>query len=250
MKILIKTPEQISGIRKSCALAKKTLDFIQPFIMPGISTAQINRKINEFITSHDAKSACLGYNGFPAESCTSLNEVVCHGIPSEQTILNEGDIIKIDVTTILNGYFGDTCRTFTVGHVNKRVKKLIEATEDCLRIGINQVKPDNYFQNIGYQITSYARLLKYGVIHQFCGHGTGLFFHEAPQIVFFEQKKNQGEKMKPGMIFTIEPMISEGSSDIIIDEIDHWTARTKDGKLAAQFEHTVLVTETGVEILT
>ena len=247
--IIIKNSEQIEGIRKSCYLAAQTLDFAGQFVQPDVSTGFINAKIEEFILSHGAIPATKGYNGYPESSCISLNEVVCHGVPSKQTILKEGDILNIDVTTILGGYYGDTSRMFTVGEISPEAKSLIKATKHCLDLGIQQVKPGNYFGNIGFVINRYARAKGYSVVYEFCGHGVGIRFHEAPNVDH-TARKNTGQQMKQGMIFTIEPMINQGKPSTDIDKKDGWTARTVDRKLSAQFEHTVLVTPTGFEILT
>ncbi len=247
--IIIKTPEQIEGIRKSCQLAAKTLDFAEQFVKIGVSTAYIDEKIEEFILSNNAIPAPKGYNGFPKASCISPNNVVCHGIPSPNTILAEGDIINIDITTILNGFYGDTSRMFALGKISSEAQNLIIATTHCLNLGIEQVKPGNYFGNIGFVINRYAKAKGFSVVYEFCGHGVGLYFHEEPQVDH-TSRRNSGSKMKPGMIFTIEPMINQGKPKTSIDRFDGWTARTVDSKLSAQFEHTVLVTETGFEVLT
>jgi methionyl aminopeptidase len=248
-EIIIKTPEQIDGIRKSSQLAAQALDFAEQFVKAGVSTGFIDDKIEEFILSNGAIAATKGYNGYPKSSCISLNEVVCHGIPSEQTILKDGDILNIDVTTILNGYYGDTSRMFTVGEISAAAEKLIETTKHCINLGIQQVIPGNYFGNIGFVINRFAKAKGYSVVYEFCGHGVGLDFHEEPQVDH-ASRRNTGPKMKPGMIFTIEPMINQGRAGTKIDKHDHWTARSVDNKLSAQFEHTILVTETGYEVLT
>ncbi|MBN2637331.1 MAG: type I methionyl aminopeptidase [Prolixibacteraceae bacterium] len=248
-EIIIKTKEQIDGIRKSSQLAAMALDFAGRFVKAGVSTGFIDKKIEEFIISHGAIPATKGYNGYPKSSCISINEVVCHGIPSETTILKDGDILNIDITTILNGYYGDTSRMFTVGEVSKEAEELISATLHCLNLGIEQVKPGNYFGNIGFVISRYAKAKGYSVVYEFCGHGVGISFHEEPQVDH-ASRKNTGLKMRPGMTFTIEPMINQGKSHTTIDKRDGWTARTIDNKLSAQFEHTILVTETGYEVLT
>lgn len=247
--IIIKTPEQIEGIRKSCRLAAQTLDYAAQFVKAGITTEFIDDKIEEFIREHKAIPATKGYNGYPKSSCISLNEVVCHGIPSTKTVLKEGDILNIDITTILDGYYGDTSRMFTVGEITTGAKQLIEVTRHCLDLGIQQVKPGNYFGNIGFVISRYAKAKGYSVVYEFCGHGVGLEFHEEPQVDH-TSRRNKGPKMKPGMIFTIEPMINQGRASTSIDKSDGWTARTVDNKLSAQFEHTILVTPTGFEVLT
>ena len=247
--IIIKNKQQIDGIRKSSQLAGQALVYIEPFVKPGVTTSFLDLKIEEFITGHGAIPAPKGYNGFPKSSCISLNEVVCHGIPSDDVVLKDGDILNIDVTTILDGFYGDTSRMFTIGDVAQEALELIEVTKHCLDLGLQQVFPDNYFGNIGFVINRYAKAKGYAVVYEFCGHGVGLDFHEAPQVDH-AARKNSGEKMKPGMIFTIEPMINMGKASTVIDKNDGWTARTVDNKLSAQFEHTVLVTNTGFEVLT
>lgn len=248
-KIIIKTPEQIEGIRKSAHLAAKTLDYAEQFVKEGVSSDFIDEKIEEFIRSNNAIPAPKGYNGFPKASCISPNNVICHGIPSSDTILKNGDILNIDITTILDGYYGDTSRMFTVGEISTAADRLIETTLHCLDLGIEQVKPGNRFGNIGFVIQRYAKAKGYSVVYEFCGHGVGLEFHEEPQVDH-ASRRNSGPEMKPGMIFTIEPMINQGKPKASIDRNDGWTARTVDNKLSAQFEHTILVTETGYEVLT
>jgi methionyl aminopeptidase len=248
-EIIIKSPEQIEGIRKSSRLAAQTLAFIEEFVQPGVSTGFLDQKIEEYILSFGAKPAPKGYNGFPKASCISPNEIVCHGIPSIETFLKNGDIVNIDITTILDGYYGDTSKMFAIGQISQESQTLIEVTKHCLDLGILQVKPGNYFGNIGYVISRYARANGFSVVFEFCGHGVGLNFHEAPQVDH-TARKNTGDKMKPGMIFTIEPMINQGGPSTVIDKKDGWTARTIDKKLSAQFEHTILVTNNGFEVLT
>lgn len=251
MEIIIKNEEQINGIRLSCQLAANALRFVKNEIKEGASTQKINEISEEFIRDHGAIPAPLNYHGFPKAICTSINEVICHGIPSESDVLKNGDIINIDVTTILNGYYGDTSTMFAVGEISEDAKRLIETTEKCLEIGISQVKPESPFYKIGESITQYAHSKGFSVVYQFCGHGTGIHFHEEPQINHaYNTRMKDMRKMKPGMIFTIEPMLNQGVSEAIIDSEDKWTVRTKDGKLSAQYEHTVLVTKDRFEILT
>lgn len=248
-EIIIKTAEQIEGIRKSSQLAGNTLKFISDYVKEGVNTLYLDNLIEEYMRDNGAIPATLGYHGYPKSSCISLNNVICHGIPNEKTILKEGDILNIDVTTILDDYFGDTSTMFTIGDITNQAAKLVEDTEHALYLGIEQVKPDNYFGNIGFAIGRFAKARKYGVVYEFCGHGIGLEFHEEPQVEHISHR-NSGEIMKPGMIFTIEPMINMGKARAVIDENDGWTARTIDNKLSAQFEHTILVTKDGYEILT
>lgn len=247
--IIIKTKEQIEGILKSSQLAANTLDYAAQFVQEGTSTEYIDNKIEEYILSHNAIPATKGYNGYPKSSCISLNEVVCHGIPSSKTILKKGDILNIDITTILDGFYGDTSRMFSVGKISEEAEELITTAKHCLDLGIDQVKPGNYFGNIGFVIHRYARSKKFSVVYEFCGHGVGIKFHEAPQVDH-AARRNSGAVMKPGMIFTIEPMINQGKPSTRIDKFDGWTARTVDSKLSAQFEHTILVTPTGYHVLT
>ena len=248
-KIVIKTPEQIEGIRRSAKLAAKTLDFAEQFVQEGVNTESIDDKIEEFIRSHGAIPATKGYNGYPKSSCISPNNIICHGIPSKNTILKKGDILNIDITTILDGYYGDTSRMFAIGNVSNEAEELMDVSWHCLNLGIEQVKPGNRFGNIGFVIQRYAKAQGYSVVYEFCGHGVGLEFHEEPQVDH-AARRNTGLEMKPGMIFTIEPMINQGKPKAIIDKNDGWTARTIDNKLSAQFEHTILVTNTGCEVLT
>lgn len=247
--IRIKNPKQIELIRKSCRLAALSLRHVEQYVLPGVSTEEINNKAEQFIRDHGGIPASLNYRDFPKAVCTSLNEVICHGVPSGDVILKEGDILNVDIATILDGYFGDNCKMYTVGEVSENAKRLIRVTKECLEVGIRQVRPDNYFGNIGYEINKYATAHGYSVVWQFCGHGVGVHYHEEPNVSHIANE-NSGPKMKPGMIFTIEPMINEGVADSLVDEADGWTARTADGKLSAQFEHTVLVTKDGVEVLT
>lgn len=257
--MIIKNKKQIAGIQKSCELAANTLKYIKQFIKIGVSTLELNDLCDEYIRKNGGISACIGYKGqpknlgedqpiYPKSVCISLNEVICHGIPSEYK-LKDGDIFNIDVTTIVNGYYGDTSTMFSVGNISEDAKKILRIAKKCLEIGIDQVRPSNYIGNIGYEIGKYANSQKVGVVLHFCGHGVGLNFHESPQILHYEIEKNRGERMVPGAIFTIEPMINLGSPDVKVLE-DGWTAVTVDNKLSAQFEHTILVTERGYRILT
>ncbi len=249
MGIIIKNEEQIDGIRRSSHLAANTLIMIKDYVQEGVSTERLDQIIEEYMRDHGAIPATLGYNGYPKSSCISLNDVVCHGIPSEQTILKPGDILNIDVTPILNGFYGDTSKMFTVGEVSQQAQDLIDVTKHCLDLGIQQVKPKNPLGNIGFMIGRYAKAKGYSVVYEFCGHGVGIDFHEEPQVEH-SSRRNSGPRLREGMIFTIEPMINIGKPKVEIDEEDGWTARTIDGQLSAQFEHTVLVTSTGVEVLT
>lgn len=253
--IFIKTEKQIAGIRASSKLAAQTLEYIKPFVKPGVSTLDLDVLIGKFIKDNGATSATLGYKGsspkhapFPSNCCISLNEVVCHGI-ADSTLIKEGDLVGIDVTTILNGYYGDTATTIPVGKVSEDAEHLLKVAEKCLEIGIKYVKPGAMTGEIGHAIYSYAMLQGCTVVEAFCGHGVGLQFHEAPQICHVAEK-HDGVVMFEGMTFTVEPMLCLNGPDVVIDEKDGWTVRTQDGGLSAQFEHTLLVTKKGFEILT
>lgn len=248
MQIILKNATQIEGIKKSSQLARKTLQFIKDFVVEGQNTLKINNIIEQYIRDNNAIPATINYRGYQHASCISINDVICHGIPKEDVILQNGDIVKIDVTTILNGYFGDTCMVYMVGEPSEDALKIMEAGKEALNIGIAECYPENYIGNIGYKIGSFARKNKLGVVYQFCGHGVGVNFHEKPDVVF-DAPRNSGFKLRPGMTFTIEPMINEGKPQAKVDK-DKWTARTVDGKLSVQYEHTVLITEDGVEVLT
>lgn len=246
-KIIIKTPEQIAGIRKSCILAAKCLEMITEFVVPDRKTSELDELVESYIKDNGGISACRGYKNYPAATCISINEVICHGIPNDYRLQN-GDILNIDVTTIVDGYYGDTSRMYVVGETDEDSKKLIKVTKECLDIGISQVKPDNWTGNIGYWVDEHAKKNGCSTVRQLCGHGVGCYFHEGPPIPFFG-KKYTGYRLVPGMIITIEPMINLGIWEGVLDE-DKWTIRTKDNKRSAQFEHSVLVTATGYEVLT
>ncbi len=246
--ISIKSSREIELMRATCKLAAQTLEYIEPFVVPGTSTEEINRLCHEFIIQHEAYPSPLNYHGFPKSVCTSLNEVICHGIPSSSDILKDGDIINIDVTTYLNKFHGDTNKTFLVGNVAPHIRKLVDVTYQCLREGIKTVRPGGHIGDIGAVIQEIAHSNGYSVVEDYCGHGIGREFHEAPQVVHVG-KKGTGPEMKPGMTFTIEPMINLGVKDGKLLK-DGWTVVTRDKKWSAQFEHTILVTPEGHEILT
>ncbi|MBC7425073.1 MAG: type I methionyl aminopeptidase [Bacteroidia bacterium] len=248
MAIKIKTPEQIEGIRESSKLAGTTLKYLEQFVIAGNTTKFIDTKAEEFVRDHGAIPATKGYNSYPAATCISPNDVICHGIPNNYEI-KDGDIVNVDVTTILKGYYGDTCRMYSVGTISEYAQKLVDAAKECLQIGLGQCFTGNQFGNIGFEINKYATSLGYSVVYEFCGHGVGIKFHEDPQVDHIAPK-NSGPVMKPGMIFTIEPMINAGKARAKVDKKDKWTARTIDGKLSAQYEHTILITDEGYEALT
>ncbi|OQY46164.1 MAG: type I methionyl aminopeptidase [Anaerolineaceae bacterium 4572_78] len=246
-EIVMKTEAQIEGIRKSSQLTSKILDMVGERIQEGITTNEIDQWIYEYTVECDGWPATLNYKGFPKSTCTSINNVICHGIP-DQTILMEGDIINVDVTTILNGYFGDASRMYIIGQTTPLAEKLVRITKECLYLGIEQVKPNAHIGNIGFIIQRYAQRHGFSVVRELVGHGTGVQFHEPPNIPHYGKRK-QGLVLRPNMVFTIEPMINQGSREMETLS-DEWTIVTKDSKLSAQWEHTVRVTETGVEILT
>lgn len=246
-KIIIKSEEQIAGIRRSCQLVKQTLDMLTQRIEAGITTQQLDDWAHEFILDHGARPAPLNYKKFPKSICTSLNEVICHGIP-DQTVLKDGDILNVDVTTILDGFYGDSSRMFMIGEPSPAARKLVEVTRECLYIGIQQVRPMNTVGDIGAAIQAYAEGHNFSVVRDYAGHGVGLKFHEDPPINHYGQR-GSGPALMPNMVFTIEPMINLGAADCRV-LADKWTAVTVDGSLSAQWEHTVRVTQEGVEILT
>jgi methionyl aminopeptidase len=247
-KIIIKTPEQIEGIRKASKLAGQTLKAVASYIKAGATTGYINDLAEQFMRDHGAIPATIGYHGYTKASCISVNDVICHGIPGTLE-LRDGDILNVDVTPILNGYYGDTSSMFTIGEVTEHAKKLIDVTKECLRLGIEQCTPGKRIGDIGYVINKHAVKHGYSTVYEFCGHGVGLKFHEEPEVSHIADA-NTGPVMQPGMIFTIEPMINAGKARAKVDKNDGWTARTIDGKLSAQFEHTILVTPTFAEVLT
>lgn len=248
--IVLLSSREIEKMRRAGRLAAKLLTHLGTFVKPGVSTKEINDEAERWTQAHGAKSAPLGYGKppFPASICTSVNEVICHGIPSSKQILQDGDIINIDVTPILDGYHGDTSRTFFVGTPSDKAKKLVEVTQESLKRGIEAVKPGGRIGDIGAAIQEYAEGEGYSVVRNFVGHGVHRVFHCPPQIPHYGTR-GKGKKLRPGMVFTIEPMINEGTWEAELLS-DGWTALTKDRKLSAQFEHTVTVTKQGVEILT
>ncbi|MBD1891300.1 type I methionyl aminopeptidase [Trichocoleus sp. DQ-A3] len=239
---------ELDKMRQAGRLAAELLNHLEPMVKPGVSTLEINDEAERWTLAHKAKSAPLGYKGFPKSLCTSINEVVCHGIPSAKQVLKEGDIINIDVTPLVDGYHGDTSKTFFVGKPSPIAKKLVEVTLECLNRGIAEVKPGARIGDIGAAIQEYAEGEGFSVVRNFAGHGVHRIFHTAPEILHYG-RRGTGKRLRPGMVFTIEPMINEGTWEVELLD-DGWTAVTLDRKLSAQFEHTVAVTEEGVEILT
>ncbi|MCB0278592.1 MAG: type I methionyl aminopeptidase [Calditrichaeota bacterium] len=247
--ISIKSEGEINKMRKAGKLAADVLKMIEPYVKAGISTDELNTICDDYTRRKGAISAPLNYNGFPKSICSSVNDVVCHGIPSTETILKNGDIVNLDITVILDGYHGDTSRTFIIGSVTDEIDMLVKRTEEAMYIGIEKVRPNAFFGDIGAAIDKFIRPFSYGIVRDYCGHGIGATFHEDPAVLHYKSR-DKGKRMKPGMTFTVEPMINMGNYQVITDEADGWTVYTKDGSLSAQFEHTVLVTKTGYEILT
>ncbi|MCC6274894.1 MAG: type I methionyl aminopeptidase [Leptospiraceae bacterium] len=248
--IHLKNKAEIERMRAAGRLAAQIMRYIEPFVKAGVNTLELNNLCNEYTLKHGAISAPLNYKGFPRAICTSVNNVVCHGIPKASEILKNGDIINIDVTPILNGYHGDTSKTFIVGgKTNPEAENLIKDTEKAMWIGIEQVRPGNRVSDIANAIDDFLTSRKYGIVRELMGHGIGREFHEEPQIPHFRQNRLLA-KLEPGMTFTIEPMVNLGTHEVLFSKEDKWTVRTKDGKWSAQFEHTVLVTQSGYEILT
>lgn len=245
--IKIYEPQDFEGMRKAGNLAARTLDMITPLVQPGITTDELDKMCADFVADHGAISAPLNYNGFPKSICTSINHVVCHGIPGPKKLKN-GDIINIDVTVIVDGWYGDTSRMFYVGKPNVKAKRLIDITYECLMRGIEQVKPGNTMGDIGYAIQQYAHSQRCSVVEVFCGHGLGRIFHDSPNVLHYG-RPGEGAELKEGMFFTIEPMINLGTKDVKVLS-DDWTAVTRDKALSAQFEHSMGVTADGVEVFT
>lgn len=245
---LIKTKKQIEGIRESAKINNGVLDLISDNIKEGMTTQEIDDLVYNYTVSNGGTPATLNYDGFPKSVCTSINSEVCHGIPSKDVVLKRGDIINVDATTMLNGYYSDASRMFMIGEVNEEAEELVNTSKECLEVGIQEVKPWGFLGDIGAAIQEYAQSKGYSVVRDFGGHGIGLDIHEEPFVYHFG-KRGTDMILVPGMVFTIEPMINAGSHEVFIDEDDGWTAFTKDGSLSAQWEHTVLVTEDGVEII-
>tara|TARA_Y100000031_G_scaffold149983_1_gene188661 strand:- start:481 stop:1275 length:795 start_codon:yes stop_codon:yes gene_type:complete len=245
--IKIHTEQDFAGMRKAGRLAAETLDLICDHIVPGVTTERLDQLCTEFVADHGGVSAPLNYRGYPKSICTSVNHVVCHGIPGDKVLL-EGDVVNIDVTPILDGWHGDSSRMFTVGETSIKAKRLVEVTHEAMMKGIAVVRPGATVGDIGHAIESFVKQFRYSVVRDFCGHGLGRIFHDAPNILHFGHP-GQGTVLRQGMFFTIEPMINIGRPEVKILG-DGWTAVTKDRSLSAQFEHSIGVTEDGHEIFT
>lgn len=249
MKVTIKTPEEIEKMRVAGRLAAEVLEMIEPYVKAGVSTGELNDICHKYITEvQNAIPAPLNYRGFPKSICTSVNQVICHGIPSDKKILKNGDLINIDITVIKDEYHGDTSKMFFIGKPTSAAERLAKITQECMYKGIELVKPGARLGDIGHVIQQHAESNYYSVVREYCGHGIGKVFHEEPQVMHYGTK-GTGLTLKEGMIFTIEPMINQGKRHCKLLP-DEWTVVTKDRKLSAQWEHTVLVTSDGFEILT
>lgn len=246
--VVLLSRRELEKMRQAGRFAAELLQRLEVVIKPGVSTLELNDQVERWTQAHGARSAPLGYQGFPKSICTSINEVVCHGIPSAKQILRAGDIVNVDVTPIVDGYHGDTSKTFYIGQPSPTAKRLVEVTEECLRRAIAEVKPGARIGDLGAAIQEYAHSQGFSVVQDFVGHGVSHVFHTAPQVPHYG-KRGTGTRLRSGMVFTIEPMINEGTWEVEV-QADGWTTLTKDRKLSAQFEHTVAVTESGVEILT
>lgn len=246
---MLKTREQIEGIKESSVINIAVLDEVAKMIGPGVSTEEIDKLVYDVTTRMGGIPAPLNYEGFPKSVCTSINEVVCHGIPSPDRILKEGDIVNVDVSTIYKGYFSDSSRMFCIGKVSEEREKLVRVTKECVELGLEQVKPWNFLGDMAQVINDHAKANGYSIVVDIGGHGIGLEFHEEP-FVSYVTKAGTEMLMVPGMVFTIEPMVNAGTCEIYIDDEDGWTVYTEDGKDSAQWEVTVAVTEDGYEILT
>lgn len=250
MAVTIKGEDEFARMRVAGAMAAEVLEMIQPHVVPGVSTGELDRICHDYITQTlDAIPAPLNYNGFPKSICTSVNDVVCHGIPADNKKLRSGDIVNIDVTVIKDGYHGDTSIMVGVGEVQKHADRLVRITQECLYKAIELVRPGARLGDIGHEIQKHAESNYYSVVREYCGHGIGLVFHEDPQILHYG-RPNTGLILEPGMTFTIEPMINAGKRHTKLNARDGWTVTTRDGRLSAQWEHTMGVTESGVEVFT
>lgn len=246
---LIKTPEQIEGIRRAGRLNTALLDLVAEKICEGMTTEEIDRIVYDFTTAHGGIPAPLNYEGFPKSVCVSKNDVVCHGIPSEDEVLEEGDIVNVDVTTILDGFFADASRMFIIGKTSAERERLVQVAKECLDIGAEVCKPYTFVGDMGNAIAKHAHKNGFTIVRDLCGHGVGNAFHEDPDIEHYG-KKGSGMLLVPGMVFTIEPMVNAGDWEVVVDEEDGWTVYTEDYSDSAQWEHTFLMTEEGLEVIT
>jgi methionyl aminopeptidase len=242
-------PDEREGMRAAGRFNAQLLDAVRPLVRAGVKTAQIDEMVNAYTRDHGHVPACLGYHGFPRSCCISVNEVICHGIPGDYE-LRDGDIVNVDVTSIVAGWHGDQSETFLIGEVSTEARQLTQCAFDCLYIGIAAARPEGLISDIGDAIVAEASKRGFSVVAEYIGHGLGKFFHQPPNIPHVPTQQSRRERLSPGVCFTVEPMINAGGAATKLDPSDGWTVRTKDGRLSAQFEHTVLMTEKGPEILT
>jgi methionyl aminopeptidase len=246
-RITIHNEADFAGMRAAGRLAAETLDMITPFVRPGVTTGELDQICHDFIVDHGAIPAPLNYRGFPKSTCTSINHVVCHGIPGDKRLM-DGDIVNIDVTVILDGWHGDTSRMYGAGQISTRARNLLDVTYKSLMKGVEVVRPGATLGDIGYAIQTYVEANRFSVVRDFCGHGIGRTFHAAPNVLHFG-RRGEGPVLRPGMFFTIEPMVNAGRPEVKVLD-DGWTAVTRDRSLSAQFEHMLAVTEDGCEVFT
>lgn len=245
---IIKNQKDIMAIKKSAQINNAALDLVAKQIRAGIDTASLDRLAHDFIIDQGGIPACLNYSGYPKSICVSINNVVCHGIPSAKTILKDGDIVNVDITTILDGYYADASRMFMIGKVTPEAEKLVDVSRECMELGIAAIKPWGYLGDIGAAVAEHAHNSGYSVVTDLGGHGVGKEFHEEPFVPHVGEKST-GMLLVPGMVLTVEPMINAGKYAVVTDEADGWTVYTKDGSLSSQWEKTILITDTGIEVL-
>ena len=237
------------AMRSAGGFNAELMDYLRPHVKAGVTTGEIDRLAHEYTVEHKHRPACLGYQGFPKSICTSVNEVVCHGIPGDY-VLQDGDIVNVDITSVVDGWLGDQSETFLIGEVSDEARAVVQSAFDCLYLGIDALEPGCRVAEIGRAIVREANVHNFGVVREYVGHGIGRRFHQEPSIPHYPNRQSQVDRLYPGMCFTVEPMINLGTRETVLDRSDGWTVRTKDGALSAQFEHTLLMTEDGPEILT
>ena len=245
---VIKTKADIEGMKKAAAINNAVLDLVGEKIHAGMSTEEINILVHNYTVEHGGVPACLGYEGYPKSVCVSINDVVCHGIPSEDVILKEGDIVNVDATTIVDGYYADASRMYMIGKVSPEAERLVRVAKECMEEGIKAIKPWSFVGDIGAAVYEHAKKNGYSIVIDLGGHGVGKDFHEEPFVPHVGEK-GEGMLLVPGMTLTVEPMVNAGGYKVVFDEEDGWTVYTEDGSLSAQWEHTLLITDTGVEII-
>ncbi|MFO0916289.1 MAG: type I methionyl aminopeptidase [Pirellulales bacterium] len=243
------TPTEQDAMRAAGRFNAQLMDYVRPFVQAGITTGEIDRLVHEYTREHGHIPACLGYQGFPKSCCTSVNEVVCHGIPGNY-VLKSGDIVNVDLTTIVDGWFGDQSETFLIGECTDEAVAVTQCALDCLYLAIDAIRPNGRVADIGRAIVPHAHEMGFSVVREYVGHGLGRRFHQDPSIPHYPNRQSFQERLPPGICFTIEPMINAGTHLTVLDKHDGWTVRTRDGRLTAQFEHTILMTDSGPEILT